>query len=153
MHFSWSCLVAKVMSTVPPPWWNPRWLSRRRFCSRWFSFRNTWARISPAIDRKEIPRWLLHSWRFPLRLQMCRPTMEAFLKSWESILDFHIDRKESVIWATGTGPPDEVWLSKLRAMQNLWPTWFVDLCWYGIWTWGFSWGEHIDGVLNFIECR
>ena len=60
-HFSWSCHAVKIMSVVPLSYLNPHWLyGRSPDCSRrsFNRFSRTLARILPAIDNKEMPRWL-----------------------------------------------------------------------------------------------
>ena len=55
MHFSWSCLMAKIMSTVPLPGLKPHCTSGR-FCSKTVTslLRITLANIFPAIERREM---------------------------------------------------------------------------------------------------
>ena len=74
-HFSWSCLGVKIMSIVPLSFLNPHWLfDRSPACSRrsFSRLSRTLARTFPAIDNKEMPRWLSHNWGFPFRLNRWR---------------------------------------------------------------------------------
>ena len=69
-HFSWSCLAVNTMSIVPNSFWKPHWLSGRKPLSRctmrWLS--GTLARALPAMESREILRWLSQAWQFPLHL-------------------------------------------------------------------------------------
>ena len=88
---SWSCLAAKIMSNVPLSFLNPHWLSGRSpDCSRWSFSRlsRNLARTFPAIDNKEMPRWLSHNWGFPFRLN--KWIIDAFLNSWGMAFFLHI---------------------------------------------------------------
>ncbi|KAJ7337099.1 hypothetical protein OS493_009951 [Desmophyllum pertusum] len=69
---------SEIMSTVPRPALKPHWLSGRRPISRCLMrlLRRTLGRIFPAIDSREIPRWLSQDCRLPLLW-----TMEASLNA------------------------------------------------------------------------
>ena len=69
MHFYWSCL-AEIMSSVPLSFPNPHWLyGRSPDCSKCLfnRFSRTLTMLYPAIDNKEMPRWLSQTW-FSYRL-------------------------------------------------------------------------------------
>ena len=90
-HFSWSYRAVKIMSIVPLPFLNPHWLSGRSpDCSmRSFNrFSRTLARIFPAIDNKEMPRWLSQTWGFHFLLN--RWIIVASLNSWGTATFLHI---------------------------------------------------------------
>lgn len=55
---------------VPRFFLKPHWLSWRRPCFKWEDrrFGRILAKIFPAIERREIPRWLSHDWWFLLHL-------------------------------------------------------------------------------------
>ena len=80
-HFFCSWRAAKIMSAVPRPARNPHWLSGSRSRSRWTlrRFSRIRARIFPAMESREIPRWLSQEFLFPLRLY--RWMIEASLSS------------------------------------------------------------------------
>ena len=105
-HFSWSCLAMKIMSVVPPSFLYPHWLSGRSpDCSRCSFSRlsRTLARTFPAIDNKEMPRWLAHKWGFPFRLN--RWIIDASLNSRRMASFLRIMWNNSVIFfATGVPP-------------------------------------------------
>ena len=68
IHFSWRWRAVNNMSTVPWPARKKHWLSGRRPYSRWWRRRlsSTRAKTLPAMERREIPRWLSQECRFPL---------------------------------------------------------------------------------------
>ena len=74
IHFSWRWRAVNNMSTVPWPAWKKHWLSGRRPYSRWWRRRlsSTRAKTLPAMERREIPRWLSQECRFPLLWYMWR---------------------------------------------------------------------------------
>ena len=80
-HFSCSWRAAKIMSALPRPARNPHWVSGSRSRSRWTlrRFSRIRARIFPAMESREIPRWLSQEFLFPLRLY--RWMIEASLSS------------------------------------------------------------------------
>ena len=68
IHFSWRWRAVNNMSTVPWPARKKHWLSGRRPYSRWWRRRlsSTRAKTLPAMEKREIPRWLSQECRFPL---------------------------------------------------------------------------------------
>ena len=74
IHFSWRWRAVNNMSTVPWPARKKHWLSGRRPYSRWWrrQLSSTWAKTLPAMERREIPRWLSQECRFPLLWWMWR---------------------------------------------------------------------------------
>ena len=71
LHFSCICLAAKIMSVVPRPARKPHWLSGMMLLMPTWSLRrlsSTRARIFPALESREMPRWLSQQERSPLRL-------------------------------------------------------------------------------------
>ena len=105
-HFSWSCRAVKIMSFVPLFFLNPHWLSGRRpdhsRCS-FNRFSRTLARFFPAIDNKQMPRWLSQTWGFPFLLN--RWIIVASLDSWGMASFLHIMWNNSVSFSATGGPP------------------------------------------------
>ena len=69
-HFSWSCLIAKTISTVPLCFLKPHWLSDTTSSNMCLVIRVSMIRASilPAMLRRLIPRWLSQDERSPLFL-------------------------------------------------------------------------------------
>ena len=93
------------MSTVLRPCLKPFLLLGRRSCSRWIVRRSNkiLAKILPAIESREIHRWLLQSCRQPLPLYKC--TIEASLKSCGSCPWAHMVPNSSVSFLVRSGHP------------------------------------------------
>ena len=105
-HFSWSCRAVKIMSIVPLSFLDPHWLSGRSpDCSRcsFNRFSRTLARIFPAIDNKEMPRWLSQNWGFSFLLN--RWLIVASLNSWGMASFLPIMWNNSVSFSATWGPP------------------------------------------------
>ena len=105
-HSSWSCRAVKIMSVVPLFFLNPHWLSGRspdRSRCSFNQFSRTLARIFPAIDNKEMPRWLSQTWGFPFLLN--RWIIVASLNSWGMASFLHIMWNNSVSFSATGGPP------------------------------------------------
>ena len=94
------------MSIVPLSFLNPHWLSGRSpDCSRcsFNRFSRTLARIFPATDNKEMPRWLSQTWGFPFLLN--RWIIVATLNSWVMATFLHTMWNNSVSFSATGGPP------------------------------------------------
>ena len=105
-HFSWSCRAVKIISIGPLAFLNPYWLSGRSpDCSRcsFNRFSRTLARIFPAIDNKEMHRWLSQTWGFPFLYN--RWIIVASLNSWGMASFLHIMWNNSVSFSATEGPP------------------------------------------------
>ena len=86
------------MSIVLLSFLNPHWLSGRSpDCSRCSFSRlsRTFARTFPAIDNKEMPRWLSHNWGFSFCLN--KWIIDASLNSWGMASFLHIMWNKSAI--------------------------------------------------------
>ena len=89
----WSCRAVKIMSIAPLFFWLSGRSPDRSRCS-FNRFSRTLARIFPAIDNKEMPRWLSQTWGFSFLLN--RWIIVASLNSWGMASFLHIMRNNSV---------------------------------------------------------
>ena len=103
-HFSCSWRAAKTMPMVPCSLRKPHWLSGSRPFPRCSikQFRRIFAKIFPAMQRRDIPLWLSQACLLPFPLY--KWTTEAYLKSWGTTPWVHMTWNNCVNFPGSWGP-------------------------------------------------
>ena len=101
-HFSTrSWFSVKIMSNVPLSFLNPHWLSGTSLIEIFIqTIQTMFANIFPAIDNKEMPLWLSHTWGFPFCLYRWIMAASCGISSF-----LHMQWNISVSFSAIVGPP------------------------------------------------